>query len=212
MGSFFSSPTPTETEEEPELDENGQLILPPPKIEIWDHNAVRRSLDENVSDALEKKLGYKPDLYDLKIKLFIMAFASFFALIGQFLDKIFPSMPFPENRYYVGFCVLLYFVASGFLQILYILGEENLVWKSAPHPETGITILHKVVMEYSSDKYQITFEYYNGEDKSNKNSLSETWDIGNYFDKEGNVYVYGIETAVVNMHKKVLKNQSKKNQ
>ena len=212
MGSFFSSPTPKETKEEPELDENGQPIPPPPKIEIWDHNAVRRALDENVSDALEKKLGYKPDLYDLKIKLFVMAFASFFALIGQFLDKIFPSMPFPENRYYVGFCVLLYFVASGFLQILYILGEENLVWKSAPHPETGITILHKVVMEYSSDKYQITFEYYNGEDKTNKNSISETWDIGNYFDKEGNVYVYGIETAVVNMHKKVLKKHSKKTQ
>ena len=211
MGSFFSSSS-SATEPEVELDEDGNPIPPPPKIEIFDHNAVRHCLDEQVGEALKNKLGYETDYYDLKIKLVVMAVASLFALLGQFLDKIFPSMPFPENRYYVGFCVLMYFVASGFLQILYSLGEENLMWKSVSHSETGITLLLKVVMEYTSDKYEVTFEYYNGDDKDNKQSVTETWDIGNYFDKHGNVHVYGIETAVINMHKKIVKSKIKKTQ
>ena len=77
---------------------------------------------------------------------------------------------------------------------------------------TGITLLLKVVMEYTSDKYEVTFEYYNGDDKDNKQSVTETWDIGNYFDKHGNVHVYGIETAVINMHKKIVKSKIKKTQ
>lgn len=208
MGSFFSSSAST-PEPEPELDEDGNPIPSPPTIELGDHNAVRRCLDETVSDALENKLGYKPDLYDLKIKLIVMAVASLFALIGQFLDKIFPSLPFPDNRYYVGFCVLMYFVASGFLQILYSFGEENLIWKSLSHEETGITILQKTVMGYSSDQYEITFEYYKGNEKDKKQSVKETWYIGNFFDKLGNVHVYGIETAVINMHKKIAKSKTK---
>ena len=202
MGSFFSSSTP---EVSPEVDENGVPIEPPPKVEIFDHTAVRRCLDENVSQALEKKLGYKQDMYDLKIKLAVMAFASISALLGQFLDKLFPSLPFPENRYYVGFFALMYFAASGFLQLLFSLGEENLVWKSLPHEETGISIAHKVKMEHGSDTYEITFEYLRGQDKTKKQSITEKWPIGNYFDKEGNVYVYGIETSVINMHKVMLK-------
>ena len=50
-----------------------------------------------------------------------------------------------------------------------------------------------------------TFECYKGNDKNKKQSVTEKWYIGNYFDKNGNVHVYGIETAVINMHKNLLK-------
>ena len=53
MGSFFSSSS-SETEPEVELDEDGNPIPPPPKIEIFDHNAVRHCLDEQVGEAIKK--------------------------------------------------------------------------------------------------------------------------------------------------------------
>ena len=145
-------------------------------------------------------------MYDLRIKLAVMAFALISALLGQFLDKIF-HLCLLENRYYVGFFINVF--CRIFLQLLFSLGEENLVWKSLPHEETGISIAHKVKMEHGSDTYEITFEYLRGQDKTKKQSITEKWPIGNYFDKEGNVYVYGIETSVINMHKVMLKKNNK---
>lgn len=135
-----------------------------------------------------------------------------FAMIAQFAP-----LPFPESRPVLGVCGSLYFILSGLLQfIITYIDKDAILWTTAEtatddddtdgdnrtvikHKQTGEPCAVCVRSNFPrfSEFYTVTMELLVPvKDGSSKTvtgpSVTQTWSVGQFFDKEGYFYEVGI--------------------
>jgi signal peptidase complex subunit 2 len=176
------------------------------QVDVGDMVKLKQVLDESVAEAI---LEYFPEdtAWDNR-KLWIMFLACVFAMVAQFAP-----IPFPESRPVLGVCGAMYFCLSGVLQLITtFVDKDAILWTTKLPASTESTnnhthkynqnpefYKHGLVVRSSfprfSEFYTITIELQPEEEsETNKknhktnpvpNMVTQTWSIGQFFDKEG---------------------------
>lgn len=150
---------------------------------------VKQVLDEVTIDTITN-LGYDIDYSIDNLKLFLMALACGFALYAQFFTK-----PFPESRFVLGVCFVMYFFLSGVLQaILYFIDKEIILRIKSIKQDSKNNKIKEGTLSSSFPRYQefytLTFQLKSNQTtKNNKNDTNEkvvgVMYVGKYFTSKG---------------------------
>lgn len=125
-----------------------------------------------------------------------------FAMIAQFAP-----LPFPESRPVLGICGSLYFILSGLLQLIttYI-DKDAIVWTlpAVKHQGTDVPVCVRSNFPRFSEFFTVHMELVLKDEKGtilpNPPMVTQTWSVGQFFDKEG----YFWEAGIMEETKKVL--------
>ena len=91
------------------------------KLDVYDANAVKRTLDDAALDfLLSPPYKLSENLFLSNVKLTVMALACTAACIAQFAP-----IPFPDDRWRLGVFVVAYFVLNGVLQYVQMFIERD---------------------------------------------------------------------------------------
>ena len=102
--------------------DGGYDELPPIKIETsWDHNALKRQLDETAARTVVE-CGYPEEYFWADVKLVLMFAACVVAVVAQF----FPG-EFPKNYHVLLVCVYLYMALSVLLQVVFSVVDRDFI-------------------------------------------------------------------------------------
>ena len=119
MGSIFSTAGAARSDADADTDDN---YLPPIKIETsWDHNALKRQLDETAARTVVE-CGYPEEYFWADVKLAIMFAACVVAVVAQF----FPG-EFPKNYHVLLVCVYCYVALSVLLQVVFSVVDRDFI-------------------------------------------------------------------------------------
>jgi signal peptidase complex subunit 2 len=153
---------------------------------------MKQVLDEAVILAVTDK--YPEDTAWDNLKLYLMAASCIFAMIAQFAP-----LPFPESRPVLGICGSLYFVLSGALQfITTYLDKDAIVWTTpcVTYKETATPVCVRTNFPRFSEYYTVSIELVLKDDKgklvTQPPHVTQTWSVGQFFDKEGYFHEVGI--------------------
>lgn len=171
-------------------------------------------------DPRAKNIGLLEDHKLNNTKLILMATACAFAMVAQFA-----RVPFPESRPLLGACCAVYFLLSGILQLIFTFIDKDCILITKPMPDSeaaanwkknplitkpmsdseasanlkknpnlnkyGLRI--RTIFPRFSEFYTVQIEYQNLE---NSPFVSQTWSVGQFFDKEGMFDEYGLQYEV----------------
>lgn len=180
------------------MDEELELL----QVELGDMVKLKQVLDESVAVAV---LEHLPEDYNWdNTKLWIMFAACVFAMVAQFAP-----IPFPESRPVLGICGSLYFALSGVLQLIATFVDGDTILWTQPltdlNRKEGAVYKNKDLEKYAvrvrsslprfSEWFTVTLEFNVTDTTAASNSksksaatppaVSETWSVGQFFDKEG---------------------------
>jgi signal peptidase complex subunit 2 len=176
----------TNTDTDDDVDELELL-----QVDLGDMVKLKQVLDESVAAAV---LEHLPEDYVWdNTKLTVMFVACCFAMIAQFAP-----IPFPESRPVLGICGSLYFALSGVLQLIATLVDKDTILWTQPltdhNRKEGVTYKNKDLEKYGvrvrsslprfSEWFTVTLEFH-VKDKTPPPAVSQTWSVGQFFDKEG---------------------------
>jgi signal peptidase complex subunit 2 len=177
---------PVEKDDEPKGDtlaastEEEELELL--QVDLGDILKVKQVLDEATASAMLDLCNLEEDYRLENIKLILMFVACCFAMVAQFAP-----LSFPESRYVLGGCCVIYFVLSGFLQLLVTFVEKDAIMITKPESGGSYEIKDKGIRVRTSfprfeEFYCVVLEY---EGVSNSRFVEHKWSVGNFFDVEG---------------------------
>ena len=121
-----------------------------------------------------------------------MLVSCLFAMLAQFV-----AIPFPESRPIIGMCGAAYFVLSGILQfIATFIDQDTILWTRAVEElNTNTKLKNKEFMECGvnvrsslprfSEYYTVTIQFHKSNKEAKPPSVSKTWSVGQFFDKDG---------------------------
>lgn len=185
------APVGTEAEEE-----EMELL----QVELGDMVKMKQVVDEAVIAAITDK--FPEDTRWDNMKLGLMAASCVFAMIAQFAP-----LPFPESRPVLGICGSLYFVLSGALQfITTYLDKDAIVWTlpciSYQSKKTAVCVRSNFprFSEFYTVSIELVLKDEQGKLVHKPPRVTQTWSVGQFFDKEGYFY----EAGVMEETKKVL--------
>ena len=131
-----------------------------------------------------------------------MAASCVSAMIAQFAP-----LPFPASRPVLGVCGSLYFLLSGILQLLTTHVDRDAILWTRPR-EKDDTHKHALLTQFGvcvrsnfprfSEYYTVRLEIVQKDaagkmlDGKSLPAVSQTWSVGNFFDKEGYFYEAGV--------------------
>lgn len=178
---------PADAAEDDDEEEDELELL---QVDLGDMIKMKQVLDEAVAAAV---LELQPEDYRWdNIKLLIMFVACLFACAAQFAP-----LPFPESRPVLGVCGSTYFVLSGVLQLITTFVDKDSILLCNPFPKEEPTASSKNKdMEKSglrvrsnlprfSEWYTVQIEFQDSVGATAAKHVSQTWSVGQFFDKEG---------------------------
>jgi signal peptidase complex subunit 2 len=205
-----------EEEEEEDNDEGDEEEIELLQVDVGDMIKVKQILDETVAATILDHINedYKLD----NIKLVIMTAACAFAMVAQFAP-----IPFPESRMVLGACCCFYFILSGILQLITSFIDMDSILITTPLSKEGpngcgpegkktkpAQIKNKELFQYGvrvrsqfprfSEWYTVILEFQN---KENSPCVSQTWSIGQFFDKEGMFDEIGLQMEVDKLYRRL---------
>jgi len=175
-------PTESENKSTPAAGSTEDEALELLQVDLGDILKVKQVLDEATATALLEHCNLKEDYWLENIKLTIMFLACCFAMVAQF-----GPLPFPESRYILGGCCVVYFILSGALQIIVTFLEKDAIMITAPPALGDYKVKGKGIRVRTSfarfeEWYDIVLEY---EGMKDSPYVKQKWSVGNLFDVEG---------------------------
>ncbi|CAN0046311.1 unnamed protein product [Scytosiphon promiscuus] len=170
-----------------ETADEDELIVPQ-TVETGDSVKMKQVMDDAVIKAV-LEMGYEEDHTLNNAKLSVMALACVFAVTAQFWPQ-----PFPESRLLLAVCCASYFACSLGLHLIVTYWERDLILATARSSGRSMGKGMRVRTDFPrfDEKYTVSVE----ERKPGSKPLEETWNVGNYFDFEGNFDEWGLGDAV----------------
>ncbi|KAJ7557532.1 hypothetical protein O6H91_05G130800 [Diphasiastrum complanatum] len=150
-------------------------------INLNDHYAIKRILDETVSEVILAQ-GYAENMTLSNIKMGIGVLTCAFALIAQFYPK-----KFPENKPILIACIILYLVFNSLLQVIIYAKEKNHILFTYPlqgsFSSTGLAISSKLPRH--SDLYTLQIASSDPQSIAAHSSVELTKSVTKWFTKDG---------------------------
>jgi len=174
------------------------------KANIFDPSAIKAVLDLATVQALRKT--HEEDHTHSNLKLAI----GFLACLVGIAAYVYP-IPFPENKQFLKWCVILYFAFSSLIQAISTVFFRDVIFvtQAKPYPSAKDVFYVRVTSKLPryETKYSLTFTAILNDKPE---AFERSFDIQDYFDAEGYFYEkrYGFE--VENFVRDTLKNASKK--
>lgn len=188
------------------------------QVEVGDMVKLKQVLDEGVAGAL---LEHLPENYSWdNLKLMLMFTACVFAMLAQFAP-----IPFPESRPVLGICGSAYFLFSGILQLIAtFVDKDSILWTNPlteEHmKESSMTYRNKDLQKYGlqvrsslprfSEWFTVIIQFHM-KDEPNPPMVTQTWSVGQFFDKEGYFDEVGLTMEVDKLFDRFNKGQYDKN-
>ncbi|XP_078351190.1 signal peptidase complex subunit 2-like isoform X2 [Oculina patagonica] len=172
----------------------------PVKIDKWDCNAVKNSLDDAAKKVLTDGFGYVEDFKVTDIRLAICTLSCCFALAALIYDYLYP---FPVSRPVLITCVLSYFALMTVLTIFTTFVEKNYIMFAVQKDEAGVGpdsywSLHSTLKRYDQ-YYTLTVTYKDGiTKKEREQSMKKS--VASWFDEDGTLLFDIFEKDVRELH------------
>jgi signal peptidase complex subunit 2 len=180
-----------------EVDDEDEMELL--QVDVGDQVKLKQILDETVASTILEQIqeDYRLD----NMKLALMSVACGFACIAQFAP-----VPFPESRPILGTCCCLYFVLSGFLQLITTFVDKDCILLTKPAKSTknanlknyGIRV--RTNLPRFSEYFTLILEF---QKMPNTPYVEQKWSVGQFFDVEGMFDEVGLMEAVKEVYKKL---------
>eukprot|EP00903_Cladosiphon_okamuranus_P005836 g5777.t1 len=153
-------------------------LIVPQQVETGDSVKMKQVMDDAVIKAV-LEMGHDEDHTLNNAKLSVMALACVFAVTAQFWPQ-----PFPESRALLAVCCASYFLCSLALHLIVTYWEKDLILATARSSSRsmGKGMLVRTDFPRFDEMYTVSVE----ERKPGSKPLEETWNVGGYFDFEGN--------------------------
>lgn len=152
------------------------------QVDLGDILKVKQVLDEATTAALVDLCDLKEDHRLENLKLTLMFVACCFAMVAQFAP-----IPFPESRFVLGGCCVLYFILSGVLQLIVTFVETDAIMTTLPpasgdfkRKDKGIRV--RTEFPRFEEWYHVRLEYEGVKDSP---FVHQKWSVGDFFDVEG---------------------------
>ncbi|XP_074287066.1 signal peptidase complex subunit 2-like isoform X2 [Silene latifolia] len=159
----------------------------PKKCNLLDHHAIKYLLDETVCEVVHR-CGFPEDVRLSNMKLLMGSLIIILALVAQFYPK-----KFPDNRYFLIGCIVLYVILNVVLQLIIYKKQRNAIVFT--HPPRGSSNVTGVVVSSTfprfSDMYTLTIESADPNSISANKPVELTKSVTKWFTKDG-VLVEGI--------------------
>eukprot|EP00904_Undaria_pinnatifida_P006321 jgi/Undpi1/2819/HiC_scaffold_14.g06196.m1 len=159
----------------------------PQTVETGDTVKMKQVMDDAVIKAV-LEMGYDEDHTLNNAKLSVMALACVFAVTAQFWPQ-----PFPESRPLLAVCCSCYFACSLGLHLIVTYWERDLILSTARGKTGSLRQGMQVRTDFPrfDERYIVSVE----ERKPGAKPVEETWNVGRYFDLEGNFDEWGLGDA-----------------
>ena len=182
--STTTTTTTTTSTTSSKMEDHPNIISKPPtldgpmqNIETGDSLKVKQVLDTSVLDYFRDS-NYSINYRSENIKILIMVIACGFALLGQF-----NPLPFPENRWILCLCCVIYFSLNSLLAVVTFYDGETIVLTNKNDSETLPSLQIDASFHRFQEFYVLTIrEYSNNKLKGNSDDEKK---IG----AEGQMYV-----------------------
>lgn len=182
------------------------------RVDKWDGNAVKNSLDDAVKRVLtdtDGKLQYTENhmLIDSRLAICLTAVgAAMFALVWDYLN------PFPLSRPVLIGCVIAYFILMSILTVYTTFVEKGIFLRAVQKDPTGVdkdklwTV--SSCLKRFDDIYHLCVEYRAPNGRVSEANLSKS--IANWFDTNGVLLFEKFESEVVKLHDSLLSDKKNK--
>jgi len=188
--------------------------VPPEEVKVdkWDGNAVKNSLDDAVKKVLtdsDRKLGYTENhvLVDTRLGICLTAVgAAMFALVWDYLN------PFPLSKPVLILCVVSYFILMSILTVYTTFVEKGIFLRASQSDPTGVdkpklwTV--SSMLKRFDDVYELCVEYRAPNGRVSEASLSKS--IAHWFDTNGVLLLDKFEAEVLKLHDSLLSDKKNK--
>jgi len=179
------------------------------KINKWDGNAAKNSLDDAVRKLISDRYGYTERTTFIDIRLFIATIAVGFALFALLWDWLYP---FPKSRTVLILSVVAYFALMTALQLYSMLVEKGIFYVALDEDATGKR--GDSYWSFSSNMKRFDHMYtleasFESADKTRHGLGSTTKSMGVWFDEEGNLLYELFAVDVYKLHDSLLVKKDK---